>query len=252
MHVALPFILGLAAGSFLNVLALRYREGGRIFTADVISGRSHCPYCQKTLRWYELVPLFSFIIQLGRCRHCHHKITWQYPVVEILSGLTFVVLPWIVEPAPLGILIVLTLMLITLIDLRLLVIPDQLNWFLVLLGLAPLFIPAFDPHLLIPKIGGALFGLVFFGLIIFLSRGRGMGLGDLKMAAALGFLFAWPSILVLVALAFILGGIWAAGVLLLGKKSMKDAVPFGPFLALAGVLVIFFGSVIINKYYPYF
>ena len=244
-------MLGLGVGSFLNVIALRYKEGGRLFTKDVLVGRSRCPYCRKNLRWYELLPLVSFIIQLGRCRHCHGQISWQYPIVEILSGLTFVILPSVMEPGPLGILAVLTLILITFIDLRLSIIPDQLNLFLALLGVG--MIVAFPSHVeIVSRVIGAVFGLGFFGLIILLTRGRGMGLGDLKLAGALGLLFGWPKIAVLVAIAFAVGGILAAVILLLKRKSLKDAIPFGPFLALASILVIFFGDVIINRYYPYF
>ena len=243
----LLFILGLGIGSFLNVVALRYQLGGPIFNKSILTGRSHCPYCQKTLQWYELVPLFSFLIQFGKCRHCKHNLTWQYPIVELLSGLTFVFVPGFVEPAPVGIFVVLALILITLIDLRLLVIPDQLNAFLALLALA--VIPITNYKLLITvHLLGVVFGAGLFGLIILLTKGRGMGMGDLKLAVVLGLLFGWPKVILIVGLAFVIGGIWAAILLLAKKKSLKDAIPFGPFLAISAVAVIFVGDKLINFY----
>lgn len=233
------FLLGLAVGSFLNVVALRYKPGARLFTKDIFGGRSHCPKCQKSLRWYELVPVLSFVFQLGRCRHCHQLITWQYPVVELLSGLAFVLVPLYLQSAFIWLIVILTLILITVIDYRLSIIPDQLNWFLAFLGLA---------FLSLNSVWGFLFGCGIFGLIILLTKGRGMGLGDLKLAAALGFLFGWPKIILIVAAAFIIGGIWAAILLLAKRKSIKDAIPFGPFLAIAAVLIMFVGDNLIRLY----
>ncbi len=238
----LLFLLGLGAGSFLNVLALRYKPGGWIFTRDILSGRSHCPICQKQLRWYELIPILSFAIQLGQCRHCHQRISRQYPIVEILSGLTFVLAPIYADPAPIWIFVVLTLILIALIDYRLSIIPDQLNLFLAVLGLASVGLES---------IWGVTFGAGLFGLIILLTKRKGMGMGDLKLAAALGFLFGWPKIILIAGLAFVIGGLWAAALLLAKKKSLKDAIPFGPFLAIAAVVVIFAGDKLINFYSQY-
>ncbi len=250
MLSALPlFLLGLAAGSFINVVALRYKAGGKLVTPDIAAGRSRCPYCRTELHWYELVPLLSFFIQLGRCRHCHRKISWQYPIVEFVSGLIFVFVPVYFHPAPIWVLAALTLLLITLIDLRLSVIPDQLNLFIALLGLALVIAMgnygAWSEHLI-----GAGAAAAIFGLIIILSRGQGMGVGDLKLGAALGFLFGWPEIALIIMAAFALGGIWAGFLLLAGKKTLKEAIPFGPFIALAAILVLFLGNYILDKYYP--
>ncbi len=246
------FFLGLAVGSFINVLALRYKEDGRLISADIISGRSHCPYCGKTLRWYELIPLVSFFMQLGSCRHCHQRLTWQYPLVELAVGLAFLAFPFYPHPAPLWILAVVTLLLISLIDLRLYIIPDQLNWFLILLGLALLAGKgATNLSVWQDQLIGMFAGAAVFGVIVLLTRGRGMGLGDLKLAAALGFLFGWPDIILIVMIAFAAGGIVSLAVLGLRRKSLKDALPFGPFLAAAAVFVLLFGHYILTTYAPY-
>lgn len=239
------FVLGLAIGSFINVVSLRYLPGGRLISRDVVFGRSYCPRCRAALRWYELVPLFSFVFQLGRCLRCRQRISWQYPLVELLVGLVFAAWPLYPEPAPIWVLAILAFIAITLIDLRLSVIPDQLNLFIVLLGVGALILSS---SALVPKLIGAVFGLALFGLIILASKGRGMGAGDLKMSAALGFLFGWPKIALLVAAAFVIGGIFSAALLVAGRKKMKDAVPFGPFLSTAAILVIFFGDATIMLY----
>src|SRR5580704_2783986 len=87
------FIFGLAIGSFLNVVALRYDGEHFLFSNKKLGGRSHCPHCKKTLRWFELIPLVSFAIQGGKCRHCKAPIGWQYPLVELISGIIFVAVP---------------------------------------------------------------------------------------------------------------------------------------------------------------
>lgn len=237
-------------GSFLNVLALRYEDGGKIFRRDILTGRSHCPHCGEALHWYELIPLVSFLLQLGRCRHCGKGLSWQYPLVEILGGLIFVLVPMIFFAPFIWILIFLTLLLITLIDLRLSVIPDQLNVFLAVLAAGSLLHDLSVGHLLNHSLG-VVVGFCAIGLLVAGSRGRWMGHGDWKFVTALGLLFGWPHILILLGTAFVLGGVAGAIILVLRLKKLKDAIPFGPFLAAASVLVMIFGDVIINFYRLY-
>ncbi len=242
------FYLGTAVGSFLNVLAVRYKAGKRIFTKDILTGRSACPHCHKTLRWFELIPFFSFILQLGRCRRCGKLLSWQYPLVELAAGLIFVLTPIYLPAAPIWIFVLLTLLLITLIDLRLSVIPDQLNLFLGLLAVGLWAVKGFSWPMLGNQIIGALIGFCAIGLIIVLTKGKGMGIGDWKMAVALGLLFGWPNIIILLGLSFVLGGVVAVLILINSKKKLKDSIPFGPFLAAAALLVMIFGQTIIKLY----
>lgn len=246
----LLFLLGLAVGSFLNVIALRYKSDGKLISGDLVFGRSYCPSCRAGLRWYELIPLVSFFVQLAKCRSCGGKISWQYPIIELLAGLAFVLVPKFAEPAPVGILVILILLLISLIDLRLSIIPDQLNLLLAFLGLAMIILFPGQQNVL-DKFLGAGVGLAVFGLIILISRGQAMGMGDLKLAGALGLLFGWPKILAIIMIAFVVGGLFAALALFFGKKGMKDAIPFGPFLSTAAIVVIFCGDVIVNWYTSY-
>ncbi|MEK7187810.1 MAG: prepilin peptidase [Patescibacteria group bacterium] len=277
------FIFGLMIGSFLNVVALRYDPERFLFHSDILGGRSHCPHCGKQLRWYELIPLLSFLVQGGLCRSCKKHLSLQYPLVEILSGLVFIMVPWRLgvfsslptNPYPLTpiiwILAFLALLLVALIDLRLRIIPDELNIFLFFLAFPLILLKAdtftaftetfighyallfrFGSNIWLDHTLGCAAGLLFFLVLIVLSRGRGMGGGDLKLGAALGLLFGWPDIGLLIPLAFILGTFWALPLLLAGQKKRKDFLPFGPFLVLSSVLVFLFGFQILDFYFHLF
>ncbi|OGY63098.1 MAG: hypothetical protein A2745_01620 [Candidatus Harrisonbacteria bacterium RIFCSPHIGHO2_01_FULL_44_13] len=283
------FVFGLGIGSFLNVVVLRYQVNQRLFDFKIIGGRSYCPFCQKKLSWYELIPLASFLIQKGRCRSCGQKISWQYPLVELATGLAFAFIPnylykfygvattllanqtiaWYYLLLVIWILAALALILLSVIDFRLSIIPDQINLFLGLLGIASIFIKdLFDKFGLLEgsflKNYALFFGLrdniwlnhlfaaflaaAIFGAIIFLSRGRGMGMGDLKLGTALGLLLGWPDILLALILAFVIGGIFGAALILTRKKTMKSSIPFGPFIVAGVFLAIFFGHQILEWY----
>lgn len=246
----LSFLSGLVIGSFLNVISLRYKVGSRLLTSDVLFGRSRCPFCKKTLSWYELIPLISFLIQLGRCRHCHKVLSLQYPFVELLSGAAFVLIPMYFRPEAVWIAIVLTLLLIATIDFRLSVIPDQLNLLLGVLGLALIVAdnPA-DVSLWKDRVLGLLLGAAILGLIVLVTRGKGMGVGDLKLSAVLGFIFGLEKIILIAATSFIFGGFVAAFLIVFGKRSLKSAIPFGPFLVIASVLVLFCGDWVSRWFY---
>ncbi len=293
MNIAL-FVFGAALGSFINVLALRYDPERFILNPRIMGGRSRCPHCKKTLRWFELVPIFSFIFQRGRCRKCGVGISMQYPIVEIVSGLICVLVPmrlesifsfgnsdWIPTFAgmTLGnaifyfllsiiwVLIFLTLLLIVLIDLRLYIIPDEANIFLGFLGLLTIFfiesnggaihssflgayamLFGFPQNAWVNHILAALLGGGLFALIIGATRGRGMGVGDLKLIVPLGLIFGWPDILIVISLGFIIGAVFGVCAIVAGGKTLKSAVPFGPFLAIAAGLIFFFGYDLIQLY----
>ena len=275
----LLFFFGASIGSFIGVLGSRYSEKKGFGLA--VRGRSKCIDCAKTLKWYELVPLLSFLAQGGKCRGCGRKLSWGYPAVEILTGLVFLFVPLTLGqgiPTLLWVLAFLTLILVSIIDLRLRIIPDKLVIFVAFLG-ALLFTyyeitgefglvggsvkgSGLGTHALIFWIGapsvflnyiaGVIFGLSVFGAIYFLSRGRAMGFGDVKLAGALGSLMGWPDIALVVVLSFITGAIWGTALIIQKKKSMKDSLPFGPFIVLGAVLVFFFGGDILNGYFSIF
>jgi len=250
MWSVILFIFGLAIGSFLNVVALRYDGDHFVFDSKMIGGRSHCPHCKKTLEWFELFPLFSFIFLRGRCRHCHAKIGFQYPLVELLSALLFVFVPLYAGGIGQSIFWVVAfeiLLLVAYIDIRLGIIPDELN---VALGIVGIFFVIFfgGAGAWVSHILGALFGGAFFGALVLLTRGKGMGMGDVKLAFPLGFLFGWPGMALLTGASFIVGA--AAGLVAIarGTKTIKASLPFGPFLAIGALIIFFFGAAILRFY----
>ena len=277
----LLFILGLAVGSFLDVVASRYDPDTSLLSKKVISGRSRCTSCGRVLKWFELIPLLSFITQAGRCRSCQARLSFEYPLVEVLSGLIFVFVPRaVLSPlhsptdylgAILWVLTFLTLLLVALIDLRTRIIPDEASVFLASLGILLVLLGASSFGLIDGSFAGgyaALFGIrqniyvnhlvgflaaaIFFALLVIITRGRGMGGGDVKLAAALGILFGWPDVILITALAFMLGSVVGLFQILFQGRTLKSFLPFGPFLALGSMLVFFFGEHIIRFYFQLF
>lgn len=258
------FVFGLAVGSFINVVALRYRGDHFVFSHRVIGGRSACPHCKKILHWYELIPVVSWVIQGARCRSCRARIGFQYPLVEILSGCIFAFVPMVFMYEPvlsaLWIAAFELILLISYIDVRLQIIPDELTLLLTAVGIfygivlvgylgmanvsfiASYAVPfGFQQNFWINRLVGIAVGAGFFALLILITRGKGMGWGDMKLGAPLGLLFGWPDIVLLYASAFISGAIAGVLFLALRKKNMKSALPFVPFLALGAALIFFFG-----------
>jgi leader peptidase (prepilin peptidase)/N-methyltransferase len=273
------FVFGAFLGSYLNVLESRYSSETGFKLSQ--KGRSYCDSCKKILKWYELIPLFSFIVQRGKCRSCGERIPLQYPIVEFLSGLILVLVPMRIGftvPALLWSLAFLIFILIFIIDLRLRLIPDLLNLFVGFLGASLIsyyaitgtfgvtggringsflgtYAPAFwifDQNVYANFALGIVSGLIFFWAIYFLTKGRGIGFGDVKLAFALGALMGWPDTPFALVLSFVLGAI--VGLVLLGlrKKRLKEAIPFGPFMIAGVTLVFFFGYDILNGYFGLF
>lgn len=209
------FILGLLVGSFVNVLIDRLPRG-----ESVLWGRSHCEYCKKTLRWYELVPIVSFMVQRGRCLRCRKRLSLQYPIIELVTAVGFLFMPSI----PIGLLF-LSLLVIFVADLKYQIIPDSM----IVLGIVGAVLNG--AHLL-PALGS----FAFLFLLWAVTRGRGMGFGDVKFAVLMGLFLGYPGVIVAFYVAFLTGAI-AGVILMLGKKkTLKSKIAFGPFLV-AGTVV---------------
>ncbi|MDP3953409.1 MAG: prepilin peptidase [bacterium] len=277
VNIAL-FVLGAAVGSFLNVLALRFSEESGFGPA--LRGRSKCPHCGRTLTWSELIPIFSFLAQGGKCRGCKGRISLVYPTVELLAGLIAVFVPLHLGfgvPALIWVLALWTLLLISAIDLRLGLIPNGLVALLAALGGTLFaykhFLGYFEGligsktasyighYYLTFRVGESVlvnhllaggFGLVLFGGIYLLSKGKAMGLGDVKLVAALGTLLVLPDMVLAVALSFMVGSVVGLGMMKFGKLEFKSSVPFGPFLAIGVTFVLFFGYDIVDAYFKLF
>lgn len=282
------FIFGAALGSFLNVVAERYDPDKFLFARPVWAGRSHCDGCKKTLSWYELIPLLSFLIQRGRCRSCGIKLSGAYPLSEFLAGLIVAIVPWrlmdtaiLFFPGLLGasfyfvaailILIFLAILLLALIDARLHIIPDEITIFLGILGillafvLAPYFnltsgsflghfslLAGIRGNIFLNRLVGALTGFFFLFVLFAITKGRGMGFGDVKLSFSLGLILGWPDVIIGQVFAFILGSLYGIYKILNRNKSLKSYLAFGPFLGMGTILLFLYGYEIVGGYFALF
>lgn len=246
-HTTLFFILGLIFGSFFNVVGLRLPQN-KPFTND----RSFCPSCNHTLAWYELVPVLSFTMQLGKCRYCKTTISPIYPIGELATGILFA-LSYIEIGLELelitALLLVSMLMIIFVSDIIYMLIPNK-----VLLFYLPLFIVMRILQPLEPwhtSITGAIAGLGFTAIIILLSKG-GMGAGDMKLFGVLGIVLGLKGILLVFFLSTIIGATVGSILLLFKLIDRKQPIPFGPYIVVAGIVAYFYGDSIINWYIQFY
>ncbi len=255
----LIFFLGLAIGSFLNVVILRLPE-----QRSVARGRSHCPACGRTLAWYELIPLVSFMFLRARCRACHAPISWQYPIVEFSTGLLFLT-TWYTHQSLisnlqspnfyfitqlLSYLFYLSVLIVIFVqDLRWGIILDRVTVpaIIVTIGLQLLLSPTI-PQLTTLGLG-MLIGGGFFVLQYLLSRGRWIGGGDIRLGLLMGAMLGWQLVIVALMLAYVGGAVIALPLLLFRIKHFGDALPFGVFLVPATVVALFYGEAIIAWYF---
>lgn len=241
------FILGLAVGSFLNVVIDRMSLG-----KSIILPPSSCDYCHKKLAWHDLVPVLSFILLGGKCRFCHKKISLQYPFIELITGILFVFTYIYLFNYPLlttnyqllqffyYLIIICGLLSIFFIDLKKRIIPDRI---LVFLGTSSLLFLYFcDRSNLINHLFAGTIFFLFFLFLVIITRGKGMGLGDVKFAFIIGLTLGFPYVIVAFYLSFLTGAAISLILVLRGKKTMKSTIPFGPFLAVSTVLTLFYGN----------
>ncbi|RJQ28889.1 prepilin peptidase [Candidatus Parcubacteria bacterium] len=274
----LLFFLGGALGSFLNVIALRYDPEKFLIRKEMLFGRSYCPHCRGKLRWFELVPFLSFLIQRGRCRRCKARLSPQYFLAEVSGGVVLLSVYLRLGEFPFSLLsgwsvalwslVFATLLLITLIDIRFHIIPDEANVLLAVVGLSIalfagnvfvggqgsfvgpyVYLFGYPASIWLNRGLGALLAGAFFGFLVLITRGRSMGIGDLKLGVALGVVFGWPDILLIIALGFIFGSIYGLIAIASKKRSIGSFVPFGPFLALSALVTFLFGEVILRSYF---
>lgn len=243
MEMIFLFILGLCVGSFVNVLSDRLPNG-----EDVLVSRSHCDYCKKILSWYELVPILSYVIQKRRCRHCHKVLSFQYPFVELFTGLGFVVIALVFgmySSLFVALSVVFTMSMVILVaDFKYFIIPDVT---LIVMGIVGLFSLTTLPfqevraHLL-----SAVAAFVGFLLLYLLTKQKGMGFGDVKLAGVLGLLLGFPNLVIALYTAFLTGAIVGVILMIVGKAKMKTKLPFGPFLILGMFVAFLYGLPIYN------
>ncbi len=245
--VALPFLFGLVIGSFLNVVIARLPEGRSVWRP-----RSACPGCATPIAWYDNIPIFSFALLRGRCRACGMAIPWRYPIVEAVTGAAFALSYVLLGPTPdlvVAAALLAALIAITAIDLSHQIIPDVITLPGIPAGVAATL--ATGRVTWLESLLGIVVGGGIFLIIILASRG-GMGGGDMKLGAMLGAFLGWKLGLLAVLLGVLTGGVVAVCLLILGRKGRKEAIPFGPFLALGGAITFLWGEPLLGWYLGHF
>ncbi|MBW2176266.1 MAG: prepilin peptidase [Deltaproteobacteria bacterium] len=243
------FIFGLCIGSFLNVCIFRLPAG-----KSIVHPPSACPGCGVSIRFYDNIPVLSYIFLRGRCRNCSAPIAFRYVLVELLAGAlavcTYIRFDLSIEGA-IYYAFIAALLVITFIDIDHRIIPDIISLSGIPLGLAAsFFIPSLRPVDSIIGLlagGGILYAVAWgYGLI---TGKEGMGGGDIKLLAMIGAFIGWKGVLLTIFMASAIGTLAGVLVMLKTKKNMKLAIPFGPFLAIGAIIYIFFGNELIIWYW---
>ncbi len=241
--IFLFFLLGLIFGSFFNVVGLRLPTK-QPFAND----RSICPQCKQTLSWYELIPVLSFLLQLGKCRHCQVKISPIYPIIEIATGFLFAcsyVLFGLHLELIMALLLMSMLIIIFVSDITYMLIPDKLLLFFLPLFIVMRYVEPLDPWW--SAIVGALIGFAVIAIVILVSRG-GMGAGDMKLFGVLGIVLGMQKVLLAFFLACVIGAFIGMLLLLFKVIERKQPIPFGPYIVVAAIVTYFYGDSLLNWY----
>jgi len=236
------FIFGAVVGSFLNVCIFRLPA-----KTSIIKPLSQCPHCHHPIRFYDNIPIISFIVLRGKCRDCDGKISWRYPLVELITavlslllflqfGLTLRFLIFFIFTA--------VLIVITFIDLDHQIIPDVLTLpgipIFFLLAIFVVKIPWLEALIGLLIGGGVLFAIAF--VYELLTKREGMGGGDIKLLAMIGGFLGWKSLIFILLFSSFSGAIVGITAMIIKKQDMKYAVPFGPFLSAAAIAYLFWGD----------
>lgn len=249
LYYILCFFFGLSAGSFLNASVWRTREN-----LTILKGRSMCPHCRQKINWYDNIPLISFVILKGKCRFCKGKISWQYPVVELVMGLVFLITAiyghgteTFMTPELLrdwG--IIYALVFIFVYDLKYQEILDRSTLpFAVGLYLLSL---ALNWHPWWSMLLGAAIGSGFFLVQFLVSKGKWVGGGDIRLGLFMGVILGWPYIILALMLAYVMGAIASLFLIAFKNKNLKSETAFGTYLSLATLASMFWGKVIVDWY----
>lgn len=235
------FVYGIVIGSFVNVLICRLPEHENIATE-----RSHCMSCGHKLRWYDLVPLFSWLFLRGKCRYCGARISAQYPIVEAINGLGYVLILFVNGISLSSILYMLCFSILTaiaVIDWRTYEIPVGLNIAILALGAAGTIADY-------RNVWYHLIGMVsvsgFLLLLYIVTRGRGIGGGDIKLMGAAGLLLGWKHIIFALVIGCVIGSV--VHIILMKVKGKNRVLAFGPYLATGLFAVMLWGNQMINWY----
>ena len=242
------FLLGLCIGSFLNVCIYRIPA-----SKSIVSPGSSCLACGHPIRFYDNLPVLSYLILRGRCRYCHTSFSFRYPFVELLSGLFAlgVFLRWGVHPESFiyyG--FIAALLVITFIDIDHYIIPDVVSLPGIPIGMIASFFltePSFLDSLLGVLLGGGILFSVAW-VYKFFARREGMGGGDIKLLAMIGAFVGWKGVLATLFIGSVVGTLAGGALMLYTRSNLKLKIPFGPFLSIGAMVYIFFGTQLIYWY----
>ena len=245
IYSILLFIIGLCVGSFLNVLVLRIDN-----LSTVWRGRSFCPHCKHDLAWHDLIPLFSFAALLGKCRYCKKPISKQYPAVEFGVGVLFLLLflKFGVGLSLIYYLVIFSILTVVFVyDLKTQMVPEVFVW----IALALAFVGGwhFGNFSFVDMILGGLVGGGLFAFLVIVSKETWMGAGDIKIGLIMGFLLGYPVAIFGLFSAFVLGSIVGIIYMKIASKTLKDPLPFAPFIIASILIGMIFGGGIIDWYW---
>ena len=244
-------LFGLCIGSFLNVVIYRLPIG-----QSLASPPSRCRNCGYSLRWFDNIPVMSWVFLRGRCRKCGVGVSGQYPIVELITGALFVLVVWLTPIGPLlfaRLILVCILIALFGIDLEHQILPNTITLPGIVVGLlfslvAP---PGIKDALIGAVLGGGILYAIAAGYYLW-RREEGMGMGDVKMLAMLGAFLGWKAVLVTLVFASFSGALVGLGMMAVQRGGMKYALPFGTFLALGAVAAMFAGDPLIAWYSGFF
>ena len=257
-------LMGLCIGSFLNVLIYRLPLG-----MSIVSPPSHCPKCDALIKWYDNIPLLSYIILRGKCRHCKEKISPKYFVVELVNLLLYALVLYTFKLSFMTVVALLAasiLLAIFFIDFEHQIIPDSLNIALVILGAATTVFSVFYPvtvtvlgdfsiywwEHLVGGVGGGLVFLLIYLVYYLVRKKEGLGGGDIKYIAAVGLILGYKLTILTIGLSALIACIYLLIMQLIGKLNAENPIPYGPFLSIATFISIMVGNYLINLYLSLF
>lgn len=251
------FVLGSVVGSFLNVVIDRTTRGEPIVGKS--HWRSYCDHCRATLGTLDLIPVISFMSLSGRCRYCKKPISWQYPLVEILTGFLFTLSFYkYFQEGYLGfaglvyiLLLISILVIVAVVDFKFSLIPTTFVYAGALIAVFYSYL-ALESYYFVVNVISSLGLAAFFLAIVIVTRGRGMGTGDIPLVFLIGLFLGWPDSLLSVFVAFLAGGAVSVFLLILGKKRFGQTVPFAPFLVLGAIASFFWSAEIFSWYFSLF
>jgi prepilin signal peptidase PulO-like enzyme (type II secretory pathway) len=253
------FLIGSCLGSFLNVLIIRANTGFEFQIKKIFFGRSKCPKCKKHISAIHNIPIISYLLLRGKCFSCHTRISVQYPLVELTTGVIWVgsfMLGWhnFILGHPLLTAIILTLMLgLFVSDLIYMTLPEFFSAPLFAVSLSYLLLENWGQwNQVIPIVLTALGTALFFFLIWFFTKGEGMGFGDVEYGLIMGMLLGFPHVIIGLTFSFISGALVGILFLLSRKYEIHSKIPFGPFLILGTIFGLIWGDILVYRYIGYF